>query len=568
MDFPTFDEVEWVRYVLSRIQGEFIWLDRPYKITEEVIKNVTCLHKIEGILGTRCKLSHTEMNKFTDATFDGRSMRVDDVKDIDVKFAAMVIGYKVVQPRTIWIMPMGYEVEEATQHLLQAPVDEKEEKFGTAKEKGLKVHQEQVAPAIQKKMTRLAVETLISEGVDRSKVEQHVKILEEHRKKELKQKRKEEREARKVAQATPNVVPVTSETSKQPEAKPASQTPEVPKEKYVFARVVREKKEEQKFELVKETPQRPKITIVHKRKPKLDEQAKSESKRRTSKKKMNAQDLIEQIVNDSNLDISSFFDNFGEEDNKQIEEAILLYLDSFSRALIELEKVLPKELFDRLERQDVNKDTGAEDTQVLGEAPSGKATGAQELKDTKVVFPVDKGKETVVDLSSNLACDTSAIAKGNLSQLSISFDKPYHKMSPTEKILAATVLQAQATQELAQAKSKDKKLIEHSFEVLNQLVLEFQAQDGASSSGKLEEIIDFIPKHYDSLLKISLTEAKESFVVAQKITFLQMIEMDKKKLQTCLQSIDAALAEGADLFIYLVEADMVKLEGYLRSFQR
>lgn len=40
---------------------------------------------------------------------------------------------------------MGYEVDEATldayaQHLLKAPVDEKEEKFGIAHEKGLKFH--------------------------------------------------------------------------------------------------------------------------------------------------------------------------------------------------------------------------------------------------------------------------------------------------------------------------------------------------------------------------------------------------------------------------------------------
>lgn len=91
---------------------------------------------------------------------------------------------EVVQPRTIWIMPMGYEVNEATldayaQHLLQAPVDEKEEKIGTAQEKGLKVHKEKVAPTIRKKMTKVATKTLISEGHDRAKVEQKVKILEE-----------------------------------------------------------------------------------------------------------------------------------------------------------------------------------------------------------------------------------------------------------------------------------------------------------------------------------------------------------------------------------------------------
>lgn len=142
----------------------------------------------------------------------------------------------------------------------------------------------------------------------------------------------------------------------------------------------------------------------------------------------------------------------------------------------------------------------------------------------------------MTELSSSLEIDTTTLAKGNLSQISISFDKPYYKMSSAEKILVVAALQAQATQELAQEESKDKKLSECSFEVLNQLVLEFQAQESASSFGKLEEIINFIPKHYDSLLKISLMEAKENFVVAQKLTFLQMIEIDKGKIQTFLQS--------------------------------
>lgn len=102
----------------------------------------------------------------------------------------------------------------------------------------------------------------------------------------MKKQRKEEREAHKEAQATPNVVLVTAEMSKQPEessAEPASEIPvepskkkkkatrqymtvsyeekkseveikEVPKNKDIFSRVVREKKEEQKKELVKEIP--------------------------------------------------------------------------------------------------------------------------------------------------------------------------------------------------------------------------------------------------------------------------------------------------------------------------
>lgn len=84
--------------------------------------------------------------------------------------------------------------------------------------------------------------------------------------------------------------------------------------------------------------------------PKFDEQSKLEAKRRTCKKKPYARDIIDQIINDDNLDnISTFFDDFDDKDKKQLEEAIVLYLDSFSRTLIELEKTLPKELYDKLE---------------------------------------------------------------------------------------------------------------------------------------------------------------------------------------------------------------------------
>lgn len=52
---------------------------------------------------------------------------------------------EVVEQRTIWIMPMGYEVDATTldayaQHLLSQPIDDKEERFGTCQEKDLDLH--------------------------------------------------------------------------------------------------------------------------------------------------------------------------------------------------------------------------------------------------------------------------------------------------------------------------------------------------------------------------------------------------------------------------------------------
>lgn len=42
LDILEFED-EIVRYVLSRVHGEFIWLDRPYKILKEAIRAITDL---------------------------------------------------------------------------------------------------------------------------------------------------------------------------------------------------------------------------------------------------------------------------------------------------------------------------------------------------------------------------------------------------------------------------------------------------------------------------------------------------------------------------------------------
>lgn len=85
-----------MRYVLRRIHHEFIWLDQPYKITPEAIRGVTCLNQTGEKPGPQ-KVTNPMVTKLTDAKFDGRYMKINTIKDGDVKFAAMVIGYKVYQ---------------------------------------------------------------------------------------------------------------------------------------------------------------------------------------------------------------------------------------------------------------------------------------------------------------------------------------------------------------------------------------------------------------------------------------------------------------------------------------
>lgn len=47
--FLVFDEPEWVRYILSRMHDEFMWLDKPHKITKSAIKAVTCLSLVDEV---------------------------------------------------------------------------------------------------------------------------------------------------------------------------------------------------------------------------------------------------------------------------------------------------------------------------------------------------------------------------------------------------------------------------------------------------------------------------------------------------------------------------------------
>lgn len=65
----------------------------------------------------------------------------------------------VEEPRTIWIMPMGYEVEERildlyAQHLLSKPLDLFEERFGTYVEKNMQVHEQLKKPMIVHKVRK------------------------------------------------------------------------------------------------------------------------------------------------------------------------------------------------------------------------------------------------------------------------------------------------------------------------------------------------------------------------------------------------------------------------------
>lgn len=83
---------------------------------------------------------------------------------------------EAVEPRTVWIMLMGYEVDGNTldayaQHLLSKQVNEKEERFGTYKEKDLDLHKKFIE-LTRKRKVRKEVEELVEQmGISKEVVQ-------------------------------------------------------------------------------------------------------------------------------------------------------------------------------------------------------------------------------------------------------------------------------------------------------------------------------------------------------------------------------------------------------------
>lgn len=79
---------------MSRVHGTFFWLDFVHKITKEVVKAVTGLPST-GIRPDKTKnVSNDLVMNLIGATSDKRSLRVNDVTDINVRFISMILGYK------------------------------------------------------------------------------------------------------------------------------------------------------------------------------------------------------------------------------------------------------------------------------------------------------------------------------------------------------------------------------------------------------------------------------------------------------------------------------------------
>lgn len=94
--FSVFDKPEWVRYVLSQIHDEFLWLDKSHKITKKAIEAVTYLNATSKVPGLWNEKNTTVM-EVTGSKHDSQSMTISDIVEFDVKFSSMATGYKVYQ---------------------------------------------------------------------------------------------------------------------------------------------------------------------------------------------------------------------------------------------------------------------------------------------------------------------------------------------------------------------------------------------------------------------------------------------------------------------------------------
>lgn len=94
--FLVFDEPKWVRYILSRVHDEFIWLDKPHNIIKTTIQDVTCLNVTSEVLGLR-NIKNATVIQVTNSKNDSRSMTISDIIEYDVRFASMIIVYKIYQ---------------------------------------------------------------------------------------------------------------------------------------------------------------------------------------------------------------------------------------------------------------------------------------------------------------------------------------------------------------------------------------------------------------------------------------------------------------------------------------
>lgn len=96
-DFSNQFYANWVRYVLSRVRDQFLWLEAeaPIRITKDVSQRVTGFSATGEALTLRT-ISSTKVTRLTQSRCDRREMPIAHIEDAKVRFAFAVLGYRSI----------------------------------------------------------------------------------------------------------------------------------------------------------------------------------------------------------------------------------------------------------------------------------------------------------------------------------------------------------------------------------------------------------------------------------------------------------------------------------------
>lgn len=294
-----------------------------------------------------------------------------------------------VEPKTVWILLMGYQVDEITldtyaQYLLSKLVDEKEERFGTFKEKDLILHKYLTEFRRKRKVRKEAEQLAEKMGITREAVQRarEKNILKEEDL--VKQQAKKVPIPSKQAKAKPSKSSPTSGAQKEiappkPQSTSTSGAEKRKKENPVikYATTKEETKSNKEVREVKKTATHARVF----QKPPLGEsqptnktitQGEQSGKARSGKKQkyeldeslksgkldesytivppLTLSELINQIVKEGNLkNVLVYYENCDESEQRSIEEAIIEYLNTYSKVLLEISSIILKDLYDILD---------------------------------------------------------------------------------------------------------------------------------------------------------------------------------------------------------------------------
>lgn len=96
-DIPHFlrsFQVKWIRYILSRVHNGQLGLEQPILITKKMIHKITSLPMLSKVKTTKT-LSQDELQKLTQAVWDGRGLKLNNVTDVELNFGICVVAYKL-----------------------------------------------------------------------------------------------------------------------------------------------------------------------------------------------------------------------------------------------------------------------------------------------------------------------------------------------------------------------------------------------------------------------------------------------------------------------------------------